>query len=307
MVKANQRESTMTEKKFYTGLATVNLKAINPSRAELNKVLGKEDDEDDTDIVYLGEDKEGHDRIRMSLWLYEKTLDKYFVHSFNIANKLRISKDGFKAQLINSTLDTTWVPFKLAENGEVTDELDMTLAPEWFSNFQKEDPETKKKVNIGPKVVRQALLGEEELGKFMRAWLGKWSWNDPNGNALVTMEKLFKEDYSELRELIGSGYDTPFVVLTGVRTDQNDDTKQYQQVFGKAFLPNGFVDLVSTNFRSASDYNKRIWSSFEKATKGDYGFDSYHELVPLKEYDRTKDVSASGVTKKDITPVNSKF
>lgn len=303
MVKANQKEST--EKKFYTGLATVSLKAINPSRAELNKVLGKEDGEDDTDITYLGEDKEGNDRIRMSFWLYERKLDKFFPHSFNIADKPRISKDGLKAQLINSTLDTTWVPFKLDEDGKPTDELDMSQAPDWFSNFQKE--EDGKKVNIGPKVVRHALLGEEDLGKLMRAWLGKWTWSDPNGNALVTMSKLFKEDYSELRDLIGSGYDTPFVALTGVRTDQNDDTKQYQQVFGKAFLPNGFVDLVSTNFKSASDYNKRIWSSFEKSTKGDYGFDSYHELVPLKEYDRTVDVSASGKTKKDVTPVNAKY
>lgn len=293
MVKGNQASQTSKASK-YVGFTKVQLRAVNPTRSELNKLLGKEDVEDDKEIIYLSQDADGNDRVRLSFWLYDEKLDNYFVHSFNLTDKVRLSKDGVKTQYINNTCITAW------------SDVDENL-PDWFIAFLD-----KAGNDVGSKEFRKALLGEEELAILLRSWLGRMTWRDIQSSVLIDTKALFAGDYSELQSLIDGDYDTEFVMLTGVRTDENDSEKQYQQVYGKAFLPKAFADYLG-NYEKQSDkafgkdYNRKIWNRFEKDVMGEYGFGAYFELTPIKEYDRGKDVMASPTTKMDVTSSNSKY
>ncbi len=288
MIKGNQKEQSVNVK--YVGFTSVKVKAINPSRAELNKLLGKEPSAEEGEINYLTTDQDGNERVRLSFWLYDDKLDKYFVHSFNLSKKIRKSRDGVKTQFVNSSCITAWSDVK--EN-----------LPEWFKYFTDKAGD-----RIETKEFREALLGEEELVTLVRAWLGKLRWTDPQTSIMLDTDSLFKENYTELRSQIGGIYDTPFIILTGVRTDENDATKQYQQVYGREFLQSSFMDGIKQQFKFKDEYFKRTWAKFEKNVTGQFGFSSYFELSPIKEYDKTKDIAAAGVTKKaDVTPLNSKY
>ena len=294
MVKGNQATQTSKATAKYIGLAKVQIRAVNPTRAQLNKLLGKEDTEDN-EISYLSQDQDGNDRVRLSFWMYEQELDTYFVHSFNLTNKVRLSKDGVKTQYVNNTCITAW-----------SDE-DSNL-PEWFTKFI----DSKSREDLGEKKYRKALLGEEELAILLRSWLGRLKWNDPNCSVQVDTKALFGGDYSELQSLIDGDYDTPFIALLGVRTDENDSEKQYQQVYGKSFLPKSFaegLELVEKRGDKAfgTPYAKKIWNKFDSEVNGDYGFSAYFELCPVKEYDKNKDLNASPKTRPDVMPTNSKY
>ncbi len=288
MIKGKERQENGVATK-YTGFTTVQVRAINPSKQDVNKLLGKEDADDDKEIVYLSSDTEGNDRLRLSFWLYDEKLDKYFVHSFNITKKERVSKAGDKTQYINSVGMTAWVD----------DEANL---PNWFTHFLN-----KEKEEIGEKEYRKAYVGEEELANVLRSWLGKIAWNDVDTNVMVDVNKLFKEDYGELTSQLNGDFDTPFVVLLGVRTDENDSDKHYQQVYGKSFLPKGFMGYIEKN-KFPTDYTKKAWKRFIEEVEGEYGFNAYYELVPITEYDQTKDVAASKTAHAaDVTTTNAKY
>lgn len=294
MVKGNQREDRDNNGKF-VGFTTVVVKAINPTREELNKLLGTQSEEEKPEFEYLSTDGDGNKRVRLSFWLHDEERNKYFVYSFLVTNKIEASKDGQKFRFLNSTCNTTW--------GDEEKNL-----PEWFRKFtSKKDTDGNYDV-LGDKVVRKALLGENDLQTILRSWLGRLTWTDTNCEVLIDTNKLFSGNYGELRELIEGSYNSPFIILVGVRTDKEDSTKQYQQVCGKAFLPKDMMKYIQKGNKFPSDYAKRIWDKFEKEVTGDYGFSAYFELVPLTDYDSTKDIAVSETTKKDaVTNTNSRY
>lgn len=310
-VKGKQKEQKEFVKELFVGFTTVKVVAINPDRDEVNKLVGKESSDEDKPLTYLGNDQEGNDRLRMAFWLEDLNTGKLFVHSFNLTNKERKNKEGDKVQLVNSTCTTTWAPF-VKKGDEVTDKVNESVIQDWFLNFTD-----KEKTVLGPKKWRKALSGEEELATLLRSWLGRMSWMDPETEVMVDTKKLFKENYKELRELISldekgnfspDGYDTPFVILVGVKTDEDDNTKKYQHVWGKGFLPNGFMKYINNGNKFPTDYAKKMWKKFVEEVEGDYGFDGFTELKPLTEYDVTKDISGSPKTGQEIpTPTSSDY
>lgn len=293
-VKGKQRTQTDFVKELFVGFTAVKVVAVNPDRKELNKLLGKEDSPEDKEIIYLATDNEGHERLRLAFWLKDDLHDKLFVHSFNITNKERKNKDGDKVQLINSTCTTSWAPY-VKKGDEITDKVNESFIQEWFANFTD-----KEKNVLGPKKWRKALAGEEELAILLRAWLGRLDFMDPETEVMVDTKKLFKENYKELRELISldeegkfdkDGIDQPFVILLGVRTDENDTTKKYQQVWSKGFLPVGFMKYINNGNKFPTDYAKKIWTKFKDEVEGEYGMDGPIELRPLVEYDESKHIT----------------
>lgn len=287
-VKGKQREQKDFVKELFVGFTAVKVVALNPNLKELNELLGREPAPDQKEPIYLGNDDEGNARLRLAFWLQDVKSEKLFVHSFNLTNKERKNKDGDKVQLVNSTCSTTWAPLK-------GDKADESVIQDWFLNFT-----TKEKEILGPKKWRKALAGEEELATLLRSWLGRLDFMDTETEVLVDTKKLFKENYKELRELISlndegefdaEGIDTPFVILLGVRTDDDDTTKKYQQVWSKAFLPNSFMKYINNGNKFPTDYAKKVWKKFSEEATGDYGFNGYTELVAITEYDVTKDIS----------------
>ncbi len=286
MIRGDEKVSTGGAAK-YVGCTTVEVRAVNPTRSELNKLLGKEDGDDDKELVYLSEDQEGNKKLRLTFWLYDPKLDKMFPHSINLVQKERVSKDGLKNQYINQSAMTAWAD----------DENNLQA---WFTKFTDKD-----KNELGDKEYRKAILGEEELGTLLRSWLGRMDWYDKETAVLVDTDALFNEDYTELSGLIDSTLDTPFVCTLGVRTDENDTEKQYQQVYGKAFLPASFMTYIQKN-NFPTEYAKKAWARYEDDISGAYGFNAYYELGPIQVYKKEKDIAASPTTI-GVTPANSKY
>src|SRR5687768_15638450 len=185
MVKGNEKTQVDQERKFYVGLTTVSVVAVNPTRKQLNEILGKEDSDEDKEIEYLGEDKEGNPRVRLSFVLFDEKNGKYFFYSFNLTKKERTNKEGNKVQVISQTLDTSWAVYKLDEEGKPTDEIDESLLVDWFTNFTDKDNNT-----IAPKTFRKAYLGEEELAKIVRVWLGGLNFNNEEAEVFIDPDKL---------------------------------------------------------------------------------------------------------------------
>lgn len=302
-----KREQKEFVKELFVGFTAVKVIAINPNLEELNTLLGREAAPDQKDPVYMGNDQEGNERLRLAFWLEDIKSGKLFVHSFNLTNKERRNKDGDKVQLVNSTCSTTWAPFKAG-----TDKVDESVIQDWFKNFTNKEKEV-----LGPKKFRKALAGEEELATLLRSWLGRLDFMDPDTEVMVDTKKLFKENYKELRELIsldengefsGEGIDTPFVILLGVRTDENDPTKKYQQVWSKAFLPNSFMKYINNGLKFPTEYAKKIWKKFSEEVGGDYGFDGETELVAITEYVAGKHIVSGGdVSKEAPAPTDSNY
>ncbi len=320
-VKGKQKEQKEFSKELSVGLTAVKVIAINPTREELNKILGKEDSPEDKSITYAGSDQEGHDRMRILFVLKDDKNDKIFFHSFNLTDKVRKNKEGDKCQIVNSTCSTSWAPLipavdkkgktMLDDDGKTvyTDKVNDSLIQDWFANFTTKEKDGEEKKVLGPKKWRPALSGEEELVTLLRSWLGRLDFMDPETEVFVDTAKLFKEDFRELRELISldeegnftaGGLDQPFVVLLGVRTDEEDSTKKYQQIWGKSFLPAGFMKYINNGLKFPTPYSTKIWKKFKDEVEGEYGFNGYTELVPITEYDEQKDIAGTEKTGKEI-------
>lgn len=303
-VKGKQREQKEFVKELFVGFTTVKVVAVNPSRKELNQLLGKEESPEDKDIVYLGNDQEGNDRLRLAFWLEDVKTGKLFVYSFNLTNKERKNKEGDKVQLVNSTCTTSWAPY-IKKGETITDKVDESVIQDWFVNFTD-----KEKNVLGPKKWRKALAGEEELVVLIRGWLGRLNFMDVDTEVMVDTKKLFKENYKELRELISldengefskEGFDTPFVPLLGVRTDEDDSTKKYQQIWNKAFLPAGFMKYINNGNKFPTDYAKKVWKKFKDEVEDkDYGFDGFTKLVPLEPYNEAEDIASTDNTGEEV-------
>lgn len=289
MITGEQRQEVVTKdkNKKFVGLTPVEVVAINPTRSELNKLLGREDADTDKEIIYKTEDAEGNDKIKMTFWFYVPAIDKYQSYSFSMVNKVRVSKDGLKTQFVNSTCMTAWADTK--EN-----------LGKWFTTFTDRE-----NVELGDKVIREALQGEEELVTLLHSWLGRLNFYNAATSVLVDTKKLFNEDYSELRDIVGGNYDTPFIALFGVQTDESDPEKQYQMVYGKSFLSEAYMDGITKGMKFSKEYMRKGWDRFEKEVEGEYGFRAFFELKAIKEYDRSLDVTAQ--LDAGITPVNSKY
>ncbi len=270
------------------GFAQFNVVAVNPSRDELNKLLGKENKEDDKEIEYLSEDDDGNKRVRLTFWLKDPKTDKLDTHSILLTNKERTNKDGDNFMFVNQVMDTWWAD----------DEANL---PDYFTNFI----DKKTKQVKGEKRVRKAIMGEDDFGMFVKAWLNRIGYNDPAADLAFDYKKLFKGNVKELRDLIGSeftldkvGNPSPFIGLMGVRTDKNG--KQYQQIFPKAFLPGDYMKYINMGFKFPDDYKRNVYARFLKAVESpdnpDYAFSAYYELCPRTDYDVEKDMAASDET-----------
>ena len=122
MVKGEKKE-VFDERKLFVGFAHVDVVAFNPTREELNKLLGRVGNEDDKEIEYIDE-VEGFKRLKCSFWLKEEDSSRLFVHSINIIDKEQKNKIDTKWQFVNSTCGTSW------DESEEGDNL-----PNWFTNF----------------------------------------------------------------------------------------------------------------------------------------------------------------------------
>ena len=227
--------------KRYTGVAPVSILAVNPDKAELEKLYNTqlENDPEYLGEVEVGEDKHKVQNVRLDFIVKtdaEKCGGIEFTTkvAFFLRKEYRYNRDQTKVQVIDKYGRTAWVTIEQAKAHEIP----------VYSNGQP--------ANID-KDYRPAYHGEEDLTNFLKAYLNipnvmkyvneKWVMVDKPEECEARLEKIadyFKGDFSELRSAIQLQPNNKVKVLFGVRT--TDDNKQYQAVYNQMFLKNNITD-----------------------------------------------------------------
>jgi len=257
------------------GLFEANVIAINPDAEECKEGLGFEPKEDSKALEYLGTSQDGNTTLRVDVWLEEvKNKDKFKV-TFFLENKEKVNKDGTKKQYINSIGSCSWA-------------ADANDLPDWFSSRE----------------YRVAFVGEEELYNFLRTWLGNLDYRDAETTLQLDWKKMMKGNVRDLKDQIDGEWCTPFVSLATVKTViKDEETKEYQGVYNKAFLPSytlkqfRVMDFSNSktveNLRNKKSKDLKPHERFVVSVTGEYGCKDFFILKDLKEYNPEDNLVAS--------------
>jgi hypothetical protein len=273
-----KEQSQLPEFTKKVGLFEAKVLAINPNAEEYKDVLGIEVKEDSKSLEYLGTSQEGNTTLRVDVWLEDvKSADKFKV-TFFLEDKERTNKDGNKKQYINSIGTCSW--------GESPNSL-----PSWFTSRE----------------YRVAFTGEEDLYNFLRTWLGNLDYRDAETTLQLDWKKLMKGNVKDLRDQIDGEWSTSIVALATVKTViKEDETKEYQSIYNKAFLPSysikqfRLVDFsnpgVIGSLRTKKSKDLKPHERFVLNVSGEYGCKDFFILKDLKEYNPEENVVASDKT-----------
>ena len=277
MISGERKEQRSFEK--WVGWFEGEVVAINPSKEEIEKLTGNTLNKE---ITYNSEDADGNPMVRVTAWMRDVKKDLLFQVNFRITDKICVSKTG-KTQYINQTGITTYVDSK--EN-----------LPEWFTHFV-----SKEKVIIGKKTYREALQGESGLYDFLSSWL-QINLFHPDSNIFLDIKRLFKGDFKELQDLIGSDFTkvitkagekpATVVALATISTKEDEEKgtiNEYQQVYSRQFLPGYYAKSL----RLGGNLPKAAAKFIENIKNEEYGCKEYYVLSELQPYDSSKNVAAS--------------
>lgn len=235
-----QESKEAAEIKRYTGVGSIFVVGVNPSKSELEKLYDRELDKDPEYIT----EKDGVISARIEFIIKTDSAAKCN-NGIELTTKLpvfiskeyRFNKDKTKVQVIDKYGRTAWVTKEQAKNHEI---------PVYGNG---------KPANID-KDYRPAYVGEEIVTNFLKLFLGipnveKWAKNEETGRREVVglvdnpqdcecrlehIEDYFKGKFNEIRDAVNLMPNNKIKVLFGVRT--TDDGKQYQDVYTRKFLSN---------------------------------------------------------------------
>ena len=272
------------EFKRFIGVCPVFVKAVNPNKAEHEKLFNTTLEEAP---VYV-QDKEDNDG------------NSYKNVRISVVLQPDVEKIGFDMPLITMPLFITNQKQHGANSGkyQVVDKYGRFAWATEAEISAKEIPtySNGKKADISNDY-RIAYVGEEDLTNFIRVFLcipsiTKWDNNEkcmvPNTDVkpeececrldIETFEKFFKGDFSEIKDILGFQPTNKVKVCLGVRTDANG--KLFQSVYTKKFISN-----AATNY-----------SSLDKALQADIAYATTHNKALSTEY------SAKAVHEYSVTP-----
>lgn len=261
--------------KKYIGVGSVNVLAVNPNKAKLSEIYGRDVENEPVYVkeVESGEDK--HKVMQARIDFIVKTADTCVDAqgqpieltsrvTFFLLNERRVSKNTGKIQVIDKYGRTQWV-------------TEAQLNAHEIPNDKNGNP-----LNLDADY-RPVFSGEEDLTGFLKAFLnipnpdkyvnGKWIPIEDRTVAEVRLDKIadyFKGNFSELVEILSYQPNNKVKVLFGVRTA--DDNKQYQAAYTQMFLKN-----------SITDYSKLDADVQSRKAAGAYPTTEF-EAVPLHEY-----------------------
>ena len=262
-----REKSQLPEFTKKVGLFEGKVVAINPDAEEYNEILGIELKEDSKALEYLGKSQDGNTTLRVDFWLEEiKTQEKFKV-TFFLEDKKRTNKDETKNQYINDIGSVCWA-------------VDENAIPEWFGKGRE---------------IRQAYVGEEDFYNFVRTWLSEVDYKDTSNVLMMEWKKLMKGNLTDLKSQVDGAYCTNVVAMATIKTViKDDETKEYQGVYNRAFMYEGaiknfnLVDFsnakVLTNLRNKKSKDLKNYERFVLNVTGEYGCKDFYIFKPLKEY-----------------------
>ena len=297
--KNNSQENTL-----YVGTGLVTPLIFNPTRSELDKVLGIERDADyveKPEFEYVKEDyemkqkdKEGNEidsiyckRLTVTCWVKENKTEEIFPMNFTLYDVDDVSSTG-KIKFVTQHGKSTYVDS--AEN-----------LPSWFTQTPG-----KKKFTLN---YRPAKKGEASLLEFLAAWTNISPFDIESSLFLDNEKKFWNGDMKELNNLIADFEDNSVMVNFGVRTKEEETeegsvTKEYQAISTKAFCQSSFMKFFrnyanknwegllkeSTNFdvfdtkAKIGDTSMYSLANYMNNIFGEYGVKEYAVKEEIREY-----------------------
>ena len=272
------------EFKRFIGVCPVFVKAVNPNKAEHEKLFNTTLEEAPV-YVQDKEDSDGNSykNVRISVVLQPDTEKIGFdmpliTMPLFITNQKQYGANSGKYQVVDKYGRFAWA---------TEEEISAKEIPT-YSNGKKADISNDYRI---------AYVGEEDLTNFIRVFLcipsiTKWDNNEkcmvPNTDVkpeececrldIETFEKFFKGDFSDIKDILGFQPTNKIKVCLGVRTDANG--KLFQSVYTKKFISN-----AATNY-----------SSLDKALQADIAYATTHNKALNTEY------SAKAVHEYSVTP-----
>lgn len=271
MAFARGKESTDGENyKKVIGVGSVYVLAVNPTKAELEKLYGTEIEKEPEYVgeVEVGEDKHKVPNVRLN-FIVKTDAEKHGIDlttniSFFLRREARYNRDASKVQVIDKYGRTAWV---------TTEQLKQHEIPVYKNGAANID-----------KDYRPCYVGEEELTNFVKSYLnipnvmryvnGSWVMNsnpDESLSRLDHIEDYFKGKFTELKEIINLQPNNRVKCLFGVRT--NDDNRQFQAVYTNMFLK-----------QRVTDYSSLDKDLQERKAAGAYSNTEF-QVCDLKEYE----------------------
>lgn len=267
--------------KLYKGIGSFNILAVNPDKATLSKLTGRDIEEEPS---YKGKTQDGADYTRIVFWVkadsnakVNNRISLLTSFSFMLQNTVRKGSNSGKTQVIDKYGRTAWC----------TDEDLAARAIPVYSNG--------KKANISQDY-RPAYVGEEELIKFMIAWLNipnpmnynkdTKEWYDKadmsDSEIALDMKALLAGDVKEITDIIPAVAPYAVKVVLGVRT--TDEGRQYQAFYNRGFLRNSESDYSRIDASIQGDKDRGSFPTTEFSTK------SLHEYnIEATDFSDTKD------------------
>ena len=266
--------------KRYIGVAPCFVKAVNPTKAELEMLLNTQLEKDPEYTSEVDDDNGNKINTARITFVVQPDIDKTGIETGPITvtlwlrKQFRYNKEKTKVQVIDKYGRTAWV---------TSEELKTHAIPQYSNGPANLDPD-----------YRPCYVGEEDLTNFLIAYLNiprvmkynqnekKWYMVDNPQDSecrLDHIEDYFKGDFSELQECATFQPQNKVKILFGVKT--NDQGQLHQAVFTQMFLRN-----------SVNDYNILDAAVKERKENGAYGttefeIDSFREYT-VKETDFTE-------------------
>ena len=247
------KESVEGSFRMYKGMAAFNIVAVNPTKAELEALTGRELE---NEPEYVGKTDEGKEQMRVVF--YGKTapdaklnngIEMLIPISFMLTKDYRVGQTSGKYQIIDKFGRTAWA---------TKEEVQSKAIPQYTSG----------PANISADY-RLAWQGEEFLIDFLIQWLNipgpavykdkVWVMKENTDDSEVSLDMaaLFKGDVKELKELVTLAAAYTVKGAVGIRTVDNENgTRQYQAVFTRKFAKNAVtdyskIDAAITEFQNA--------------------------------------------------------
>lgn len=201
----NIKQRTEVDKKLFTGLADLNVLAINPDAARIQEITGR-DEVKESEYGSFADD--GTAKLRLDIWLANAELGiSPFKHTIWCEDRESISSKG-SVQYINEAGVQTWGKVNPSENEKMA----------WFTRVPH----------------RVAYVGETDLYNFLVAWL---CYDQKVDNAPMLLDTPFSEivngNIEELTSLQNVLSERQVRMLTSVKDGK------YQTVYPKVVTQAG--------------------------------------------------------------------
>jgi hypothetical protein len=269
-VSRGQASTEGAVRKLYAGVASSYIKAVNPTKAELEKLYGREQEKDPEYLTSTEVDGKQVPQLKIDIIAKpdpEKYLDAQdqpidaLIHvTLFLRRQYRYGSKTGKYQIIDKYGRTAWA---------TKEDIEAKRIPVYRD---KEGNEFQ--ANISPDYV-PAYEGLEELTKLIRAYLNiptveKWEngkvvglIDNPSDAEVLPdhIEDYFKGNFSELKEIFGYQPENKVKICYGVRT--TEENKQYQAAYTRMFLKNNITDYSKLEKDIASAKDNGAYSTTE--------------------------------------------